>query len=102
MSNMMHVFHDYTLVFSRDLAKRPTSLPSSNTCVGRTVFPGVPPVCKTAAPRLILEVTKNVRIGLRGGIGLELRKNCAMQGGGYKRLPLLFVGCAARRPRSLR
>ena len=51
-------------------------------------------VCKIAAPRLVLELTKNVRIGLRAESGLELRDGRAMAGRDYKRLPLLFCRSA--------
>ena len=48
-------------------------------------------VCKIAAPRLVLELTKKVRIGLRAESGLELRDGRAMAERDYKRLSLLFV-----------
>jgi hypothetical protein len=47
--------------------------------------------CKIAAPQLVLEVTKNVRIGLRAESGLALREGRAMAGLDYKLLPLLLV-----------
>lgn len=45
-------------------------------------------VCRIAAPRLVLELTKNVRIGLRAESGLALRDGRAMAGRNYKLLPV--------------
>lgn len=41
-------------------------------------------VCKMAAPRLVLVLTKNVRIGLRADSESELREGLAMAGRNYK------------------